>query len=72
MRQVNPSCIIPLSKDVEKSLKSISDLNIPIKERLPHPYWACFPKNKEKWKDIYIKRIKESMETESSVPVVIK
>jgi hypothetical protein len=67
MRQVNPLCIIPLSKEVEKSLRSMAELNIPIMERLPHPYWASFPANKEKWKDIYIQRIKNSIQKEESI-----
>lgn len=62
MDMVQPKIIIPLSKEVERSLKQMRKsgrLHYPIAERLPHPYYCSIGKNAMKYKQIYINTIKD-------------
>ena len=60
MSFVQPKVIIPLSKEVELTLKEMmkeGKLNYPVVPRLPHPYYCSIGKRPIKYKDVYIKKI---------------
>jgi len=52
---VQPTTVISLSKEVEKTNKSLFDKNETIELKyLPHPNYCAFPKNKDSCKEQYI------------------
>lgn len=60
MNIVQPKIVIPLSKEVEKSLQEMvknGKLNFPIGERLPHPYWCSIGARAAQYRNIYVERI---------------
>ncbi|MGG4490927.1 uracil-DNA glycosylase family protein [Metabacillus idriensis] len=57
---VNPKVIIPLSKEVEKTLEHMvrtKKLNYPVAPRLPHPYYCSIGENTGKYKKEYLNAI---------------
>ncbi len=57
---VQPKVIIPLSKEVEQTLKKMTKegrLSYPMAQRLPHPYYCSIGKRALKYKDVYVKKI---------------
>lgn len=62
MDLVWPTIIVPLSEEVEKTLKQMraeGRLKHPIAKRLPHPYYCSIGKNVEKYRKIYVDLINE-------------
>lgn len=61
---VQPKIIVPLSIEVEKTLKQMKKdkrLNYRLAPRLPHPYYCSIGKRPVKYKEVYLKRITELM-----------
>lgn len=57
---VQPKVIVPLSEEVEKTLKQMirdGRLQYPIVERLPHPYYCSIGKNAIRYKQVYVNKI---------------
>ena len=59
---VNPSLIIPLSKDVEKSLKKINKNKYKISDRLPHPNYCSFKSRCDDEINHYVRIIGDAIE----------
>jgi hypothetical protein len=60
MDNVQPKVIVPLSKEVDQTLKKIIEdgrLSYPVAPRLPHPYYCSIGQRAIKYKDIYVKKI---------------
>lgn len=65
MNIVRPTVIVPLSKEVEKTLKAMvkeGRLSYPIASRLPHPYYCSIGKRAIRYKRIYIDKITSILE----------
>lgn len=62
MKMVKPKAIIPLSIDVEKSLKKMKQeekLTFPVVERLPHPYYCSIQSHHDDdYREMYVKKIR--------------
>lgn len=62
---VKPKVIVPLSKEVEQTLKQMiksGRLRYPLAERLPHPYYCSIGKRAIKYRQIYVKKITSLIE----------
>lgn len=62
MEIVQPTVIVPLSQEVERTLRQmVTDglLDYPIAERLPHPYHCSFPAKIVESSELYCKAIEE-------------
>ncbi|RLQ93620.1 uracil-DNA glycosylase family protein [Falsibacillus albus] len=60
MKILKPRTIVPLSREVEKTLKKMREdgrLQFPVADRLPHPYYCSIGKNAVKYKEIYVNRL---------------
>lgn len=58
---VQPKVIVPLSMEVERTLKQMRKsgrLRFPIAERLPHPYYCSIGNRAITYKQIYVEKIK--------------
>lgn len=62
---VQPKVIVPLGKEVEKTLKQMiksGRLRYPLAERLPHPYYCSIGERPIKYRQIYVKKITSLIE----------
>lgn len=67
---VQPKVIVPLSKEVEQTLKQMiksGGLGYPLAERLPHPYYCSIGKRAIKYRQIYVKKITSLIENQSNI-----
>jgi hypothetical protein len=62
---VQPKVIVPLSKEVEQTLKKMikeEKLSYPVAPRLPHPFYCSIGQRAIKYKDVYVKKISSIIE----------
>lgn len=62
---VQPKVIVPLSKEVEQTLKKMikeEKLSYPVAPRLPHPYYCSIGKRAIKYRNVYVKKISSIIE----------
>jgi Domain of unknown function (DUF4918) len=65
MEFVQPKVIVPLSKEVEQTLKKMikeGRLRYPVAPRLLHPYYCSIGQRAIKYKDVYVKKITSIIE----------
>jgi hypothetical protein len=67
---VQPKVIVPLSKEVEQTLKQMINngrLRYPIAKRLPHPYYCSIGKRVTRYKEIYVNKITNLIKDQSNI-----